>query len=393
MAELTAPEPHRRLLLRTRRAGRRAASRARRPRAAGPAPPAAPAAAPAGDAAETLRETVRERYAAAALATTDPTAAAGCCATAPDHRRAGRAVRRRPLRRRRTRRAARRRRARLARLRQPDRDGRPARRARPCSTSAPAAASTCCSPPAASAPPARAYGLDMTDEMLDLARANAAKAGVENVAVRSRATSRRSRSPPTTVDVVHLQLRDQPLRRQAAVVLRETARVLKPGGRFAVSDVIADAGMDDATRADMAQCDRLHRRRAHRATSTRAALADAGLTDVEITRPTASTSTPARRSSAPASRDRHRGSAARGGLDGGVSAGSDVSDQRARGSGRGLCARASGQPRTLSPSAAATVDASRAGAEGRPARRQFVRAGRARRRCSSWRTSSLRCRR
>ena len=81
--------------------------------------------------ADALRETVRERYAAAALATADPTAAAGCCGPgATDHR----AVRRRPVRRRRARRAARHGAARIAGLRQPDRHGRAARgrdRARP----------------------------------------------------------------------------------------------------------------------------------------------------------------------------------------------------------------------------------------------------------------------
>ena len=46
-------------------------------------------------------------------------------------------------------------------------------------------------------------------------------------------------------------------------VIAEAARVLRPGGRFAVSDVIADEDMDEATRADMRAVDRLHRRRAH----------------------------------------------------------------------------------------------------------------------------------
>ena len=58
--------------------------------------------------------------------------------------------------------------------------------------------------------------------------------------------------------------------------------MLRPGGRFAVSDVIADPDMDEATRADMAAVDRLHRRRAHRRPSSRTRSPTPGLVDIEI---------------------------------------------------------------------------------------------------------------
>jgi ubiquinone/menaquinone biosynthesis C-methylase UbiE len=67
-----------------------------------------------------------------------------------------------------------------------------------------------------------------------------------------------------------------------AAVLREAARVLRPGGRFAVSDVIADPDVDAATRADAGNWSGCVAG-ALTAAEFEQALGEAGLTDVEIT--------------------------------------------------------------------------------------------------------------
>jgi len=129
-------------------------------------------------------------------------------------------------------------------------------------------------------PTGKAYGVDMTDEMLALARENQRKAGVQNVEW-LRGEIAAIPLPAESVDVVISNCvinlsGDKPR------VLAEAARVLRPGGRFAVSDVIADEDMDEATRADIAQwtsciAGALTRREFEQT------LLDAGLEDVEIT--------------------------------------------------------------------------------------------------------------
>jgi arsenite methyltransferase len=229
----------------------------------------------------TLRETVRERYAAAALATTDPTAAAGCCGTD----------------------------AAVITDEQAELFGAGlyANGERDELPDTALLASLGCGNPTAMAdlregesvldlgsgggidvllsarrvgPTGTAYGLDMTDEMLALARANQAKAGVENVQW-LKGHIEEIPLPAETVDVV-LSNCVINLSTDKPRVLRETARVLKPGGRFAVSDVIADPGMDDATRSDLAQYVGCIAGALTADEYTRH-LTDAGMTEIEIT--------------------------------------------------------------------------------------------------------------
>jgi arsenite methyltransferase len=130
------------------------------------------------------------------------------------------------------------------------------------------------------APTGRAIGLDMTDEMLELARANAAKAGVDNVEF-VKGYLEEIPLPDESVDVVISNCVIN-LAADKRKVLAETARVLRAGGRFAVSDVIADPDMDDATRADMQQWTGCIAGALTRA-EFEDALAAAGLVEIEVT--------------------------------------------------------------------------------------------------------------
>jgi arsenite methyltransferase len=129
------------------------------------------------------------------------------------------------------------------------------------------------------APTGKAYGLDMTDEMLALARENQRKAGVANVEF-LKGEIENIPLPDRSIDVVISNCVIN-LSGDKAQVLREAFRVLKPGGRFAVSDIVHRGEVADDVRA------RIEREigcvaGALEESEYRSLLADAGFESVDI---------------------------------------------------------------------------------------------------------------
>lgn len=128
-------------------------------------------------------------------------------------------------------------------------------------------------------PGGKAYGLDMTDEMLLLARRNQREAGVENAEF-LKGEIENIPLPDASVDVIISNCVIN-LSVDKARVLREAFRVLRPGGRFAVSDIVLRGGLPDSIRQSLelwAGCVA----GALEESEYRELLAEAGFEDVEI---------------------------------------------------------------------------------------------------------------
>ena len=129
-------------------------------------------------------------------------------------------------------------------------------------------------------PAGRAIGLDMTDEMLALAQRNAAEAGVGNVEF-LKGHIEAIPLPADSVDVVISNCVIN-LAADKPAVFREIARVLRPGGRVGVSDIVAEDRLSPAERAERgsyAGCIA----GALSFTEYRSGMADAGLTGISVT--------------------------------------------------------------------------------------------------------------
>ncbi|UCF21463.1 MAG: arsenite methyltransferase [Gemmatimonadota bacterium] len=128
-------------------------------------------------------------------------------------------------------------------------------------------------------PSGKAYGLDMTDEMLELARRNQKEAGVSNAEF-LKGTIEDVPLPDESVDVIisNCVINLSPDKDR---VLREAFRVLRPGGRFAVSDLVVQGDLPEALRRSLEAWGGCVAGALHE-DDYRAKLSAAGFSDVEI---------------------------------------------------------------------------------------------------------------